>query len=421
LTGANIQTPATPQGRSLGNSSFFYAWFDLATYEGHLEHYRLTAAGSIMDEAGVNAIDSVTKEFEAGRDPYFDAAIPLRSNTARNLYTTKSGARTDFSTANVTVDDLDLQDAEVSAYPNYPGSGVTNTTLLRDAIVNFLYGQDAFNSVAPTSLRATVLGDIFHSNPLFIGTPTTLLMHEDGYESFYDTHEKRLRVVYAGANDGIFHAFSSGAWYDPADPGAFNDGDGEELFGYVPGLLLPNVKLVPRTDDVTGARLAPSFIDGNIVAADAWLGDGSGSDVSKSADEWATVVVAAFREGGKGYLALDATDPAAAAARPVPEIPVGVHRLAHGQLVAAGDHARELRALRSPATTAGDPTGMALSWSGSPSSAGYTKVAVTRNTYEDDPAASPGPAWAGHLHGPPGQRQILDSIVFDGRTPRSTT
>jgi hypothetical protein len=318
LTGANIQAPATPQGRSLGNSSFFYAWFDLNTYEGHLEHYRLTANGTIMDESGVDAIDGVTNEFSATRDPYFDAAIPLRSDTSRILYTTISGARVDFDNTNVSDVDLDLQDGEIPAYPNYPASGIDDKDKLRDAVIDFLYGEDAFSAVVADQgdLRPTVLGDIFHSNPLFIGTPTTLLMHEDGYASFYSSYYQRDRVVYAGANDGIFHAFDAGAWYDPSDPAEFNGGTGEELFGYVPGLLLPNVKLVPRTDDETGERLVPSFIDGNIVAADAWLGDGSGSDISKTADEWATVVVAAFREGGKGYLAIDATDPDATSGTP---------------------------------------------------------------------------------------------------------
>lgn len=312
LTGANIQTPATPQGRSTGNSSFFYAYFDLNTYEGHLEHFRLGPAGTIWDESDVDAIDPVTHEFSSTRDPYWDAAIPLRTDTTRDLYTTVSGSQVAFDNTNVSETDLDLQVAEISAYPNHPASGVTTLTKLRDAIVDFIYGKDAFDPSNPTDLRATVLGDIFHSNPLFIGTPTSMMMHEDGYEDFYEEHEQRDRVVYAGANDGVFHAFHAGDWYDPADPSAFDDGTAEELFGYIPGQLLPNIKLVPRTDDETGARLAPSFIDGNIVAADAWLGDGSGSDITKSKDEWATIVVAAFREGGKGYLALDTTDPSAA-------------------------------------------------------------------------------------------------------------
>ena len=274
LTGANIQTPATPQGRSTGNSSFFYAYFDLSDYEGHLEHYRLAADGTIKDEADADAVDSVTNEFKVSRDHYFDAAIPLRTNTSRNLYTTIAGDREDFTTTNTNVDEtaLDLLAGEITAYPNYPTSNVTTLPLLRNAVIDYLHGEDAFDENGNnifTELRDAVLGDIFHSNPLFIGNPTSVLRHEEGFEDFYDDYEDRDRVVYAGANDGIFHAFDAGAYYDPNDPSAFNGGSGSELFGYVPGLLLPNVKLVPRTTDASGTRLAPSFVDGNIIAADA--------------------------------------------------------------------------------------------------------------------------------------------------------
>jgi len=328
LTGANIQTPATPQGRGFGSTSFFYAYFDLSDYEGHLEHFRLDAAGVIRsaDLAASQAVNPATREFyplssEPGgppyRTPYWDAAVGLRTNGGRNLQTTIAGAQVAFTKANVSEADLNLDAGEVPAYPNHPGSGVTTTALLRDAVVDYLHGRDAFqeHGADPTALRPTVLGDIFHSNPLFVGSPTTILRHEPGFEVFYQGHVGRDRVVYAGANDGIFHAFDAGESFDPDDPDptAFKAGTGAELFGYVPGLLLPSVKLVPRTEDAAGNRLAPSFVDGNIVAADAWLTDGSGSDASKEPTEWATVLMAAFREGGQGYLTMDVSDPSDAA------------------------------------------------------------------------------------------------------------
>ena len=46
------------------------------------------------------------------------------------------------------------------------------------------------------------------------------------------------------------------------------------------------------------------------------MGDGSGTDTTKVPDEWATVLIAAFREGGEGYLALDVTKPGAGSTDP---------------------------------------------------------------------------------------------------------
>jgi type IV pilus assembly protein PilY1 len=54
------------------------------------------------------------------------------------------------------------------------------------------------------------------------------------------------------------------------------------------------------------------FVDGPISVADAWLSDGTGDDITKTEDEWATVLISAMREGGDSYLALDITDPGAA-------------------------------------------------------------------------------------------------------------
>ena len=122
----------------------------------------------------------------------------------------------------------------------------------------------------------------------------------------------------------MLHAFHGGDFHGD-DPGtAFNEGDdsvtpeiehgyydqgtGTELFGYVPSVLLDKLKLlshnIPRTT---------YFVDAPPVAAEAWLGDGSGSDITKTADEWATVLISGLREGGPGYVALDITDPAAGA------------------------------------------------------------------------------------------------------------
>lgn len=319
-TGVNIQTPATPTSRSTGNTPFYHAYYDTTSYEGHLESFRVTPDANLKDKLNADAIDPVTKLLKATRTPYWDAGVLLRSDTVRKIYTTLSGARADFNTTNVSVADLDLTAGEIPSYPNYsePSVDIDDTTELRDAVVAYVHGKDAFDEdldgTTTTEMRSAVLGDIFHSNALFIGSPTTLLAHEDGYDGFLSAHDQRDRVVYAGANDALLHAFDGGAYWDPTDPTAFNAGTGEELFGYLPGQLLPVAKQTPKTIDQTGARLIPGFVDGNTVAADAWLGDGSGTDITKTASEWATVLISAYREGGKGYLALDVTNPAANAA-----------------------------------------------------------------------------------------------------------
>jgi len=65
------------------------------------------------------------------------------------------------------------------------------------------------------------------------------------------------------------------------------------------------VKLVPRNNPRTYY-----FVDGSPVVADAWIRSASG-DYTRQDTEWTTVMMTGFREGGRGYLALDVTNPAA--------------------------------------------------------------------------------------------------------------
>ena len=254
-TGVNTQTPATPPTRSSGNVPFYHSYYDITNYEGHLEAFRVDAAGVIWDKSGVKAIDSGTDLLEASRDPYWDAGVLLRSDTWRDLYATVGGARVTFTTGNVSQADLGLVAGDIPSYPNYPASGVDNLTKLHAAVVAYAHGKDAFDVDGDniyTEMRDAVMGDIFHSNVQYIGTPTSFLSHEEGYQGFLTDYAKRDRVVYVGANDGLLHGFNAGAWFDPANPSVFDAGSGAELFGYMPGILLPVAKYLPKTIDANG-------------------------------------------------------------------------------------------------------------------------------------------------------------------------
>jgi len=316
---ASYSTAVVPTSRTSFGSSFYNAFFepraDKPLWEGHIEAYALTRNGEILDQAGNSAIDPVTDQLVEPHNPFWDAGIVLRTQTVRDIYTTVAGARAPFAAGAPVEALLGLVAADVGMYPNYPASGVTSLALLDDALVSYLHGRDAFNEDndgSTAEMRPVVLGDIFHSTPRIISSPSTMFMNEPGYQSFYQSYLGRDRVIYSGANDGMLHAFDAGSLTvgdDPFTPEIesryYTQGTGSEIFGYVPGLLLNKVKMVPRNNPRTYY-----FVDGSPVAADAWLPSGA-SDVSKDSDEWTTVLVTGFREGGPGYLALDVTDPAA--------------------------------------------------------------------------------------------------------------
>ena len=156
-----------------------------------------------------------------------------------------------------------------------------------------------------------VLGDFYHSQPLVVSPPNRSMFFFDygygdanGYASFMEKHAMRRRVVLAGANDGLLHAFDGGIFDRDrsSTTETYNDqhdlGSGQELFAYVPHAVMP------RLFNMTYGKSQQYTVDGLIAASDVYI-DHDG-DTNR---EWRTVAIATMRRGGRGMVALDITQP----------------------------------------------------------------------------------------------------------------
>lgn len=131
--------------------------------------------------------------------------------------------------------------------------------------------------------RGSRLGDIVNSNVLFVGKPASGYGDAD-YTTFRSASGKgdRTRMVYVGANDGMLHGF--------------NATNGVEKLAYIPqGIAQGSLRRL--TDPNYTHRY---FVDGTPFSGDAKLG---------ATPAWKTVLVGGLAGGGKGYFALDVTDP----------------------------------------------------------------------------------------------------------------
>jgi Tfp pilus tip-associated adhesin PilY1 len=172
------------------------------------------------------------------------------------------------------------------------------------------------NGVPTTKQITYIMGDIFHSNPLVVGSPSntryfadntgtkgqTCAAGDTGYRCFFEKHEKRRKMLLVGANDGMVHAFDAGQWDD--DDEKFDNGTGREVFAYLPRAVMPTVR--GHVQNTTNRNWA---VDGTLSVADVFMDpvhDGT-PDVSKR--EWRTVMLGGLREGGYGYFAVDITQP----------------------------------------------------------------------------------------------------------------
>lgn len=131
--------------------------------------------------------------------------------------------------------------------------------------------------------RTHVLGDLVNSQPVYVQTPFAEYA-DTGYESFKASKATRTGMVYVGGNDGMLHAFAAA--------------DGKEKWAFVPSLVLPTLH---KLADYNYASNHKYYVDGTPIVSDVY--DTSGTPA------WKSILVGGLNKGGKGYYALDVTDP----------------------------------------------------------------------------------------------------------------
>ena len=135
------------------------------------------------------------------------------------------------------------------------------------------------------------LGDILHSNPALVGGPE-LDLPFPGYRAFRLEWGQRDTMLYVGGNDGMLHAFVTGALTS-----SLTD-EGKELFTFIPKAIHEKLQ--------SSMKGHVTLFDGSPLIKDVRLyRDADRTPVEK----WATVLVSGLRGGGHSYFALDVTDP----------------------------------------------------------------------------------------------------------------
>jgi type IV pilus assembly protein PilY1 len=265
----SFTAPTIPSVRLIDKDIVYFSSFipnDTPFWRGNLKAYKLNEDGTLPVDKDGNPLDS---------DLIWDASNKLNGikPDARKIYTVKNNVRTSFEYGNLTNDDL----------------AVTSDSDRAD-LINHIRGIDAYdvnNNNNKTEERDWKLGDIFHSNVVIVSSPS--IFFEDigfsGPGGFYEKNKDREKVIIAGANDGMLHAFDAS--------------NGVELWAFIPKSLLKTLKLMKTAHTY--------YVDASPKVADVWFD--YNNDNKKAANEWRTVLVCGLRKGGKHYFALDITDP----------------------------------------------------------------------------------------------------------------
>ncbi len=223
------------------------------------------------------------------------------SADTRTIYTISeaaAGKRKDFTFANLTNSAVGGIAAERPYFDNKCGA-LSQCTLLTlgqqlvansgNRLVNYLRGQrqdENFTvpeTTPPFRAREFILGDPVNATPAFVSAPRFSFLDAVSplYEVFKLANKTRTPVLYIAANDGMLHAI--------------NGDTGNEIWAYVPRIIMPKMH---RLATANWGSTHEFLVDGSPRTMDVYLGG-----------SWKTILVAGLNSGGRGYYALDVTEP----------------------------------------------------------------------------------------------------------------
>lgn len=295
---ATPMAPASPQNRYASGERIYLGMFQPMSdgrWRGNLKKYGLAKDGKILDakeEVATSVAGGILEKAQSYWSSAADgpevnkggagAMLLSRdfSNNPRRIYTNISN-KPDLS-------DGDNRFALGNAGLSAALLGVTVAE--RGKLIPFVHGIDAYDDNANNNTsekRAWILGDILHSSPVVV--------HYNNYKADQESDPTLNKsVIFVGANDGQLHAF--------------RDADGEELWSFIPDILLPDLKYLRDGSHSYFVDMTPTV----------FIFDKNQNGIIEAGDR-VLLMFGLRRGGGKdrlladqvrgGYYALDVTDP----------------------------------------------------------------------------------------------------------------
>lgn len=274
ITGAAAAASTSSLQPVEGDNDIYVAQFTSVEWTGDLLAFKILANATITGTATWSAQAQLGLQTPASRTIYYPSGTALKTFTYANLATDAlNGLFDNFCSKTA---------ASGGASPSQcSGLSTANLGLANTGanLVSYLRGDQ---TLAYYRTRAKVLGDIINASPLFIGKPNFKYL-DASYTAFAADKAGRTAVVLAAANDGMLHAFDRAT--------------GSEQWAFIPSFVMP--KMYKLADDSYKDNHS-YFVDGSPQMGDIFVGGA-----------WKTIVVGGLGAGGRGFYALDVTNPVA--------------------------------------------------------------------------------------------------------------
>ncbi|MES2491525.1 MAG: PilC/PilY family type IV pilus protein [Pseudomonadota bacterium] len=288
VTGSGASLAANSTQLNSGTTTYQALYFS-GTWTGNLKAFAVKSNGSINSAQLWSAVDS------------------MPAHTARTIKTTTDGTTAvDFKTA--------ITDATLRAQLGADGTA-------QDNMINYLRGdssKEVKNIGGTFRNRATALGDIIDSQPVFVGAPDPNIFYgktftgSGTYAAFASANTARSKRVWVAANDGMLHAFNAECAIKTTLDGCTAVASpapvaGAETFAYLPKAVITStgaaaIKNLADPQYGTSISVPHQYLnDGELTVADVYYGSA-----------WHSVLVGTTGRGAaKAIYAIDVTSPTA--------------------------------------------------------------------------------------------------------------
>lgn len=259
-----------------------------------------------------------------GREISFDTSGALvvsdtRWNAAAKLETQAAGSGWETGRKIVSYNPTSARGVEF-VYAAAPSDTTLSATQLghlgstateREDQIRYIRGDRTNETGTSPKYRARdkLLGDIVDAKPVFVGGPGEDYSDQfnPGFSTFVTNRKTRTPVVYVAANDGMLHALHG-------DLASGTTNGGRELFAFIPSFAIsgPSVPATPSVDGIV-ARSSPTYAHRHLMNATPAVTSVDFNrtvGMSGTSPDWRTLLVGGLGKGGKGFYALDITNPA---------------------------------------------------------------------------------------------------------------
>lgn len=278
---------------TVGNNFVYRPSFTTDEWTGNLEKRTIDPVDGSFSDTIFNCVEDVVAAPPLSGCTGINTSAPKVSSASdsRTIYINSAGALTSFAYANLpTTQKAYFQASYLSTrLSQWSVLTIDQQNLAKEAgLVNYLRGQtgleDRTVNVSGTTdnrlfrFRKALLGDIVGSEPVYVGKPVRNYA-DPGYAAFASSKSGRSATVYVGANDGMLHAFKADTL--------------EERWAFVPTEIVPKLwSLADRNYQ------HENYVNGTVSVNDVFING-----------IWKTILVGGLDGGGRGFYALDITDP----------------------------------------------------------------------------------------------------------------